>query len=78
MGKTRTFPYEFGRTKYTQDNGKSVQWEFLLKKMFSEDVFTGFSHAYRNLLEAIYDKDLEFLRSNLEANLTKDLEIPDL
>lgn len=49
-----------------------------MKKIFGEDVFAGFTSAYRNILEAIEDNDVTYLKMNMEANLTKDLKIPNL
>lgn len=49
-----------------------------IKRMFGNDVEEGFKAAYKNIVEALKDKDSNFLNANLENTLTRNIKLQDV
>lgn len=72
----KNFPYVFGGIIASNQKINSFG-SSIVKTLFGQDLGQGLEMAYRGVLEAIADKDIEYLNSNLEQNLTKTISIPD-
>lgn len=56
------YPYKFGGIETTN---RLHDHSAIVKRMFGQDVFTGFEQAYLAILSALKDKDKSFLQVNL-------------
>lgn len=75
LTKPRGFPYEFGRTK-TNEPASNLHYTFM-SEAFGHDVLKGFENAYRNIIEALQDKDKGYLQGIFEPNLINNLTFPN-
>lgn len=75
LKKAVTFPYEFGRV-YPVAKTNEVEKDAFVRNAFGSETIDGFIFAYKNIIEALNESDIGYLKENLENNLTKDLVIP--
>lgn len=69
------FPVKFGRRDPAPVlNSRAEAYTI---SMFGADTLSGFVTAYRNVIGAFEDRDLAFLKKNLEPSLMRGIVIPD-
>jgi hypothetical protein len=70
--KNNSYFYKFNNDE--QVNKFKSNYGKLLKTKINKEITSGLQFAYRNFIEAIYDKDLEFIKENCEQYFAEKLE----
>lgn len=70
------YPYVFKGLQQSQVPKYSETLQ--IKRLFGDDVQKGFKAAYKATIEALKDKDINFLKQNLENILTNNITLQDV